>query len=111
MPIRLFAPRYWPTWLGLGLLWLLSHLPYRWLLALGQQLGRLLRRLPLRFAAIARQNIEMCLPSLGAAEREQLLDRHFESLGIGLLEIGFTWWSSLARWEPLIHIDGREHLA
>lgn len=111
MPIRLFAPRYWPTWFGLGLLWLVSQLPYRWLLALGRPLGRLLRRLPLRFAAVARRNIELCLPALSSAEREEILERHFESLGIALLEVGFTWWSSLARWEPLIRIEGRENLA
>jgi len=111
MPIRLFAPRYWPTWCGLGLLWLSAQLPYRWLLALGKPLGWLLRRLPLHFASVARRNIELCLPTLSALERERLLERHFESLGIALFEIGFTWWSSLARWEPLVHFEGREHLA
>ncbi len=32
-------PRYWPLWLGLGLLWLLVQLPYAVLLRLGQGLG------------------------------------------------------------------------
>jgi len=110
MPIRLFAPRYWPTWVGLGLLWVLAQLPYRWLVLVGKPIGTLLRHLPLSFINTARRNIELCLPALSLSERETLLVRHFESLGIGLLEIAFTWWSSLARWEPLIHVDGREHL-
>ena len=28
MRLRLFAPRYWPTWAGLGLLRLLALLPF-----------------------------------------------------------------------------------
>ncbi|HZO22223.1 MAG TPA: hypothetical protein VFB37_06925 [Steroidobacteraceae bacterium] len=110
MPIRLFAPRYWPTWIGLGLLWLIALLPYRRLVQLGRPIGTVLRHLPLSFVNTARRNIELCLPELSPAEREKLLVRHFESLGIGLFEIAFTWWSSLPRWQPLIHIDGREHL-
>lgn len=110
MPIQLFAPRYWPTWVGLGLLWLTARLPYRWLVLLGKAVGTLLRHLPLSFINTARRNIELCLPALSRGERESLLVRHFESLGIGLFEIGFAWWSSLARWEPLIRVDGREHL-
>src|SRR5215469_15449890 len=98
MPIRLFTPRYWPTWVGLGLLWLLALLPYRWLLTLGWPVGCVLRHLPLRFVDTARRNMELCLPTHSAAEREQLLARHFQSLAIGLFEIAFTWWSSLARW-------------
>lgn len=110
MPIQLFAPRYWPTWVGLGLLWLTARLPYRWLVLLGKAVGTLLRHLPLSFINTARRNIELCLPALSRGERESLLVRHFESLGIGLFEIGFAWWSSRARWEPLIRVDGREHL-
>jgi KDO2-lipid IV(A) lauroyltransferase len=89
---------------------MIAMLPYRWLILAGKPFGKLLRHLPLSFVNTARRNIELCMPTLSAAERESLLDRHFESLGIALFEIAFTWWSSLARWEPLIHIDGREHL-
>lgn len=46
---RLLGPRYWPTWLGLGVLRLSLLLPFPALLAAGRALGVLLRRLPLRF--------------------------------------------------------------
>ena len=42
MPIRLFVPQYWPTWLGLGLLRLLVVLPFPWLVRLGRALGALI---------------------------------------------------------------------
>ena len=44
MPEHPCSIRYWPTWLGLGLLWCLSRLPFTWQLGCGRLLGRLLRR-------------------------------------------------------------------
>jgi KDO2-lipid IV(A) lauroyltransferase len=110
MSIRLFAPRYWPTWLGLGLLRTLALLPYGWLVSMGAGLGALMLRLRLPFTRTARRNIELCLPHLSAAEREKLLARHFESLGIGLFEVAFTWWASPERFRRIVRIDGCENL-
>lgn len=107
---RLLAPRYWPTWIALGTLRLLALLPFTAQLALGRALGAVLRRLPLRFAHIARTNIKLCLPQLCTAERERLLKQHFESLGIALLEIALAWWSPAARLEKMAQIDGCEHV-
>lgn len=107
---RLLSPRYWPTWAGLGVLRLLSLLPYGVQLAVGTTLGAVLRRLPLRFVHIARRNIELCMPELGAAGRRRLLDRHFTSLGISLLEIAAAWWWPTARLQKISRIEGMEHL-
>lgn len=110
MPIRLFAPRYWPTWLGLGLLRLFAMLPYEWLVRMGRGLGCLLLHLPIGFIRTARRNMELCLPQRTPAERQELLERHFQSLGIGLFEIAFTWWASPARFKKIIRIEGQENL-
>ncbi|MDE2052875.1 MAG: LpxL/LpxP family Kdo(2)-lipid IV(A) lauroyl/palmitoleoyl acyltransferase [Gammaproteobacteria bacterium] len=107
---RLLSPRYWPTWAGLGVLRLLSLLPFRLKLAVGAALGGLLRRLPLRFVRIARRNLELCLPELGAAARRRLLNRHFASLGIALLEIAAAWWCPTARLMAMSRVEGVEHL-
>jgi KDO2-lipid IV(A) lauroyltransferase len=111
MPIRLFAPRYWPTWLGLGLLRVFAVLPYGWLVRIGQGLGNVLLRLPIPFIRTARRNMELCLPELSAAARQELLVQHFQSLGIGLFEIAFSWWASPERVRRIIKIEGRENLA
>ncbi|HJS91037.1 MAG TPA: LpxL/LpxP family Kdo(2)-lipid IV(A) lauroyl/palmitoleoyl acyltransferase [Steroidobacteraceae bacterium] len=107
---RLLAPRYWPTWAGLGVLRLLSLLPFPLLLGIGAGLGALLRRLPLRFVPIARRNIELCLPELDRAARERLLGRHFASLGIAVLEIALAWWCPPARLKKISGVQGLEHL-
>ena len=110
MSARIYAPRYWPTWLGLGFLRLVVALPYPAVLAVGRALGRLARRLPLPYVRIARRNIELCLPALSVAEREALLDRHFESVGIGLFESAMTWWAKDEQILALSEIRGLEHL-
>lgn len=107
---RLLSPRYWPTWAGLGVLRLLSLLPFSLQLAVGTTLGAMLRRLPVRFVRIARRNIELCLPELEAAERRRLLDRHFASLGIALLEIAMAWWCPTARLATISSVEGMEHV-
>jgi Kdo2-lipid IVA lauroyltransferase/acyltransferase len=110
MRLRLFAPRYWPTWIGLGLLRLLVLLPFPALCFIGRALGALMRRLPLRFAGIARRNIQLCLPELDAAARERLLAEHFASLGMALVETPLAWWGTPARMAKLIRVEGAEHV-
>lgn len=110
MRLRLLAPRYWLTWVGLGVLRLVAFLPFPVVLALGRLLGLGLRHLPTSFTRIARRNLELCLPELSSEEREALLREHFASLGVGLLEIPLAWWSSPARLARLVRVDGVEHL-
>ena len=110
MPARFYAPRYWPTWLALGVMRLVVMLPYPAILAVGRTLGRLARRLPLPYVRVARRNIELCLPELDAQTRADLLDRHFQSLGIGALESALTWWGNDAYIAALSRVEGLEHL-
>jgi KDO2-lipid IV(A) lauroyltransferase len=79
-------------------------------MAIGRGLGAVLRRLPFRFAHLVRVNLGLCLPAFSSAEREQLLKRHFESLGIALMETAMAWWSSDARIRALTQMEGMEHI-
>ncbi|MGH8285906.1 MAG: LpxL/LpxP family Kdo(2)-lipid IV(A) lauroyl/palmitoleoyl acyltransferase [Steroidobacteraceae bacterium] len=108
--LALLSPRYWPTWLGLALLRALAPLPYRVQLAIGRVLGAIFRRVPIGSVRIVRRNLELCMPELGARERETLVARHFESLGIGVVETALAWWASDERILELARIEGLEHL-
>jgi len=101
---------YWPTWIGLGVLRCLELLPFRAQRRVGAAIGRLIRHLPLAYVRIARRNIELCLPTLSAAERADLIDAHCRSLGIGLCETAMTWWSSNAHVRRIAEVRGLEHL-
>jgi KDO2-lipid IV(A) lauroyltransferase len=110
MQPRLFAPRYWPTWAGLGVLRLLALLPFPALLALGRAVGAVMRHLPISFVRTARRNLELCFPELDAAARERLLNQHFASLGMAVMEIPFAWWSTPEELAKIVRVQGTEHL-
>lgn len=106
----LLQPRYWPTWLALGLLRLVEPLPFPLLIWLGRRIGGLFAWLAPSFVHIARRNLELCLPEFSAAQRELLLREHFRSVGIGLFETAISWWSSDERIRKLTQLEGQQHL-
>jgi KDO2-lipid IV(A) lauroyltransferase len=104
------APRYWPTWLGLGLLWLVCLLPLPWTVGFGEWLGRRLGRLVKSRRHVVRRNLELCFPELTAEERELRVDEHFGALGAGLFEAGYAWFASDDRLRKYGEVVGGEHL-
>jgi len=110
MQAQFFHPRYWLTWLGVGLLRLIVLLPWRWQMSLGTTVGKLLYiALPSR-RKISCINLEIAFPGLSAEQREQLNRQHFISLGQGLFESAFGWWSSDKRIQKLTHVEGLDFL-
>ncbi|MGH8353127.1 MAG: lipid A biosynthesis lauroyl acyltransferase [Pseudomonas sp.] len=103
-------PRFWPLWLGLGLLWLIAQLPYAVLVRLGRGLGAVMYRGAGSRRRIAADNLRLCFPELSAAERERLLKENFASLGITFFEMAISWWWPEARLRKLARIEGLEHL-
>lgn len=108
-PARLH-PRYWPAWSSLIGLRLLALLPYGLLLGIGRLVGRVLYRASPDRREIARINLRLCFPHMGAAEQEALLRANFESLGIAVCETAMAFFWSDRRLAPLSHVEGLEHL-
>ncbi|MET1077943.1 MAG: lipid A biosynthesis lauroyl acyltransferase [Pseudomonas sp.] len=103
-------PRFWPLWLGLGLLWLIVQLPYRLLLRLGTGLGWVMYRLAGARRRIAARNLALCFPALDEAARERLLRANFASTGIAFFEMAMSWWWPRRRLARLAQVEGLEHL-
>jgi KDO2-lipid IV(A) lauroyltransferase len=104
------APRFWPTWLWLGLLRASLWLPYPARMALGRGLGRVLMAFMSRRRHIAATNLRLCFPQLTKAERTGLLQRNFQSLGMALVETAMCWWSPAQELQALVEFDGLQHL-
>jgi len=85
-------PRYWPLWIGIGLLRLLARLPHRHKLKLGRPLGWLLYHMGGKRRSIAAANLRIAFPHWPAEKRQALLKAHFTSLGISLMELLIVWW-------------------
>ena len=109
-PSLYLHPRHYLAWLGLGLLWLLIHLPYPLLLKIGCGLGNMLYRLARRRRHIAETNIRLAFPQLNPEQQQALVKQHFCANGIALLEIGLSWWGSEKRLRRLSRIAGLEHM-
>ncbi|HED40959.1 MAG TPA: LpxL/LpxP family Kdo(2)-lipid IV(A) lauroyl/palmitoleoyl acyltransferase [Chromatiales bacterium] len=107
---RYLAPRFWPTWLGLGAMWLAAQLPYSAQLWLGRQVGTVAFHLLKKKRRVAEINIALCFPERSEAEQAQLVKETFHSVGCGIIEAGFSWWGSDRRLRALAHIEGVEHV-
>ncbi len=107
---HLLHPRHWPTWLGMGVLWLTVQLPWRAQMWLGKQLGVLMFHRLKRRRYVCCVNLELAFPELSAAERLTLNRAHFISLGRGLLETALSWWGREQTLQKLVKLEGIEHL-
>lgn len=107
---ELLHPRYWLTWLGLGVLWLLIQLPWSWQMYIGKHFGDLMYRLLPRRRQVSCINLELAFPALSEQEREQLNRLHFQSLGQSLFDMPLSWWGRESSLHRLSAMDGWEHL-
>lgn len=102
--LALFHPRYWLTWLGLALWWLLVQvLPFRVLMWLGGKLGLLMALVSKKRVHIARVNLALCFPEKTEQERARLLRATLESVGRGVFDTAICWF--WPRWRLLRRID------
>ncbi len=108
---NLLHPKYWLTWLGFGLWYCLSLLPYRLQLAMGRVLGRILGRLVPRRRKIAYANVRLCFPELSESQSQQRVDAILESVGIAFFETAIAWFWPKWRLLRLFKVEGLEHLA
>jgi KDO2-lipid IV(A) lauroyltransferase len=107
----LLAPRHWPAWLGVGVIWLIAQLPYAALLWLGRRLGALVQLTPSARRHIAETNIALCFPELDDAARTALVDANLRDIGLMMVEFALGWMGSdrsMARIPT--DIEGLQHL-
>ena len=110
-PLRRFwSPRWWPVWLGLGIVRALALLPWRWQALLARGLGTLGWYLARRDRRITLINLRLAMPALSERARRAIGRRHFHSLVYSLFEVGLVWFDRRGRLERLARLEGREHL-
>lgn len=95
---------------GLGLLWLASRLPLRWQQRLGKALGTVAHAIYPYRKDVALTNLRLCFPDWTEERRKALVKAHFQSMGIGLFELGTAWWGKNKTFRNLANVTGVEHL-
>ena len=108
--IAFLHPRYWLLWCGLAILWLVTQLPYRFLLQLGRALGALMLQVATSRRHIVTRNLELCFPQLSQTARQRLVRENFAAMGIAFFEIAMSWWWRKKRLSRLVQVQGLEHL-
>ncbi|AKH65611.1 MULTISPECIES: Kdo(2)-lipid IV(A) acyltransferase [Photorhabdus] len=106
----LLHPRYWLTWFGISLLYLLVLLPYPIIYWIGTRLGRFSMRFLKKRARVAERNLELCFPDMPQEKRNELLIKNFESVGMGVFETGMAWFWPDWRVERWFKVTGRENI-
>lgn len=98
------------TRLGLALLWLLHFLPLGTIAVLGRGVGLVLYRLGHERRQVALTNLRLCFPVWSERELRRVARRHVQAVARSLIERGILWWSSKARIQRLVRVEGREHV-
>jgi KDO2-lipid IV(A) lauroyltransferase len=107
---KFWQPRYWPMWCGIVVMRIIVLLPQFVRMAIGRFLGRLIMRVAGDRRRVANRNLELCFPELDATARKILLRKHFESIGMGTIELGMSWWCSDKFFNEFVTVNGAEHL-
>jgi len=97
------------TRIGLGVVWLLRLLPLWVLSPVGRGLGILFYLLGRERREVALTNLRLCFPQWSETERRRVAQAHFRAFGRSALEHGILWWSSKARVQRLVRVEGIEH--
>ena len=104
----LLGPKHWPTWLFMGLAWLLGHLPFNAQKALGYQLGNILFIAAKRRRHICLTNLRICYPSMTPEEHTLLAKQHFQSMGFGFLETFSSWFHKTHELKVNVEFEGQD---
>ena len=103
-------PRFWSTWCIFAGLRLISLLPYRVAMGVGRLFGDLLLFVSGSRQKIVDTNLARCFPEKSIAERNRIKLECYRNMGISLIEMALCWWWSDEKLQPLVEIEGREHL-
>lgn len=106
----LLAPRHWPSWLGMGALWVLTQLPRGVRQRLGAWIGRRMAHATGKRQRFVAVNLAWCFPALSAAERAALAQGYFVRMAQTLLDYGLLWWAGRRRLDATVTLEGREHI-
>ncbi len=106
---KFLLPQYWGIWIGVCILLLLAHLPWRIQLRLGRWLGEKFWALGKRRRSDTLINLGLCFPELSEAERYEMGIDVFRNGVIGFFESLSAWYTP-KRFNTQVTIDGLHHL-
>ena len=108
--LSLLHPKYWLTWLGLGLAAILSMLPTSARHALGNKVGTYIYNNNKKRRNIIDTNLKIAFPILSESERDEMAFKHLKGYGCALADYCLVFFSGRQRLSAMSEIQGKEHL-
>lgn len=106
----MLAPKFWPAWIIVFLLWLVAWIPLSAKHSLGQSIGRLLYRKMKSRTKVGRINLKACFPQMPDAEIEKLLEDNMVEMTKGALEGPHAWWRDVTSISKAANVIGLDTL-
>ncbi len=89
-----FYPRYWLTWIFLGISFLIAYLPKYFRIILGQIIGKILYSTGRSKRAIVDINLKLTFNKLNKEGRIKLSKLFFRNLGHMYINLPLLWWKN-----------------
>ena len=77
---------------------------------LGRLLGKLFYLFSHKRRKIASINIKTCFPEFNDVEKKEVIKKHFDSLGMSVIESAMAWWLNQQSLKTLTEINGEDYL-
>jgi len=108
--LTLLNPRYWLSWLGLSIGFLVSLLPNRTRHFLGRRVGNLIYKYHSKRHTIVKTNLTISFPQLSDLELEAMTQKHLQWYACALIDYTLFFFASKRRLSQLLEIEGRQHI-
>jgi len=108
--LSLLKPRFWPTWLGVAVLFPFSLLSTSVRHKIAGWFGKIAYKRNSKRRNIVKANLSYCFPEYSKSKVGNLAQEHFKYAAIGMLEFCVHIFASKKRLKSMLIIDNQEYL-
>ena len=108
--ISLLHPKYFFTWLGLAVFFILSYLPTSMRHQLGRKVGEVIYKRNTKRYDTVNTNLKIAFPNLDSQQRDVLVLKHLQWYGCALADYSVLFFASKKRLLAMLEIQGRENI-
>ena len=109
--VTFLHPRYWLTWFGLFVFFMVTLLPMSFTDWLACRLGSFVSRKNRKRFNIVKNNLTLCFPEKSEVEIEDMVDEHFQVQYRSLIHYYLLWWRPASVVRKKLSITGFEKVS
>jgi len=108
--LSMLAPKYWLTWSGVVLYFIVTLLPLSLVDRIGCWLGRYAAKKNKKRFNIVNTNLSLCFPDKDDVELASMVEAHFEAQFRSLMHYFILWWRPRRSIEKRLLLEGMEQV-